>query len=292
MARSWQKFSLRHRRVCFCAVCTFFLLLSVPFTAEARPLLLFTGIPPLKHFIEAVGKERVQVVLLVPQGYDPHRFEPKGRSLVRLGEADGYVSLGVGFEKVWLQRFRKLYPRLVVIQGERGIPKRNGDPHIWLSPPLVKKIVIRIREGLQQLDPAGSDEYKQNAAHYISLVEEVDRNIRALLSGTSLSHRTILLFHPFLGYFASHYGFTQLSVEQEGKEAKPRKLISLIKEAKGKRIKTLFTEPGASPESAETLAKSLGAEVKTLNPLAENWEENMEEIARSLADTFTSFEDE
>ncbi len=254
--------------------------------AFARPLLLFTSIPPLKHFIEAVGKEQVQVRLLEEKGYDPHRFEPKGQTVVQLEKADGYISVGLSFEKLWLKKFQALFPRLVLIETDKAVEKIEGDPHIWLSPPLVKQIITNISHGLQGLDPAHAKTYAENAERYQEKIDALDKEIRSKFASSGKADKAIFLYHPFLRYYAKHYHLVQLGVEQEGKTVKPKELIKLIERAKALHITKVFTEPGISLKVAKSVAASIDAKLVLLNPLEEKWEENMRILTKQILLSF------
>jgi Periplasmic solute binding protein family. len=49
-------------------------------------------------------------------------------------------------------------------------------------------------------------------------------------------------------------------------------------------VKVVFVSPQFSERSAETIARSIGAAVETVNPLSEEWEENIRAAARAIAE--------
>ncbi|RSI58538.1 High-affinity zinc uptake system binding-protein ZnuA precursor [Streptococcus mitis] len=90
---------------------------------------------------------------------------------------------------------------------------------------------------------------------------------------------------------------TWLDPEKAGEEAQiqepsPRQLTEIQEFVKTYKVKTIFTESNASSKVAETLVKSTGVGLKTLNPLEadpqndktylENLEENMSVLAEEL----------
>ena len=55
-----------------------------------------------------------------------------------LKERSAYFSTGVPFEDAWLDDIAAANPSMKMVDGAQGIDLVDGDPHIWLSPTLVK----------------------------------------------------------------------------------------------------------------------------------------------------------
>ena len=71
------------------------------------------------------------------------------------------------------------------------------------------------------------------------------------------------------------------------KEPGPKYLGEVVDLAKKNNIITIFVEPEYNPKAAEVIAREMNASIISLDPLAENYLENMaragREIAKSLA---------
>ena len=80
------------------------------------------------------------------------------------------------------------------------------------------------------------------------------------------------------------YGLHQVSVEVDGKEPSPKELSAIISKAKETGAKVIFVQPQFSEKSAAVIAQQIGAQVVRLDPLAEDWEQNMLRAARAFAD--------
>jgi len=52
----------------------------------------------------------------------------------------------------------------------------------------------------------------------------------------------------------------------------------LIERAKKHHIKVVFVQPQFSSKSAKQVAKEIGGQVAFVDPLAENWPENLKEV--------------
>lgn len=158
------------------------------------------------------------------------------------------------------------------------------DPHIWLDPALVKIQAAHIRDGLSTVDPDGAQEYAANAAAFMQELDELDSELRTILSVLPEDRRTFLVFHPSWGYFAKAYGLKQASIEVEGKEPSPRDMARIIALGKETGAKVVFVQPQFSEKSASVIAKQVGAQVVRLDPLAADWSENLRKAAHAFVD--------
>jgi len=158
------------------------------------------------------------------------------------------------------------------------------DPHVWLDPALVKIQAAHIRDGLSKVDPANAQEYAANAAAFMQELDELDSELRTILSVLPEDRRTFLVFHPSWGYFAKAYGLKQASIEVEGKEPSPRDMARIIAMGKETGARVVFVQPQFSEKSAGVIANQIGAQVVRLDPLAADWSENLRKAAHAFVD--------
>jgi zinc transport system substrate-binding protein len=262
---------------------------------------VFVSIAPQKYFAQKIGGERVAISVLVPPGADPHTYEPKPAQMRALVKCDVYLAIGIDFEKAWLKKIASLNSRMLIVHTEEGISRipmagshnheedkhhqaGSPDPHIWLSPPLVKEQADHILSALVRIDPKNEKDYRANHAVFLREIELLDRELKDLFS----KHReeSFLVMHPSWGYFAQAYGLRMISVEIEGKEPKPAQLQKLIQEARKKGIRIIFAQPQFSPKSAEIISREIGGRVVLIDPLAEDWAENLRRAARQFLSAF------
>ncbi len=271
------------------------------------------SIPPQKFFVERIGGEMVEVTTMVPPGADPHTYEPRPSRMVALSGATLYFSMGMEFESVWLARFREMSKGMKVVPMHRGVErmamtdhsygqageeqehpgekkdhagKGHGlglpDPHVWLSPPLVRVMAFNILEALVREDPENAGQYRKNYAAFCREVSELDAGILEFLAQNDVLGREFLVFHPSFGYFARHYGLRQTVIEAGGKEPGPAELARLIVHVRERGIKTVFVEPQFSEKSARVVARAINGSVVKLNPLAVDWVDNMWVVVRAV----------
>jgi zinc transport system substrate-binding protein len=169
-------------------------------------------------------------------------------------------------------------------EKDHGHDHGTLDPHIWLDPALVKIQAAHIRDGLSTIDPANAQEYATNAAAFMQELDQLDSELRSILSALPEDRRTFLVFHPSWGYFAKAYGLKQASIEVEGKEPSPKDMARIIATGKKSGAKVVFVQPQFSEKSAGVIAKQIGAQVVRLDPLAADWSENLRKAAHAFVD--------
>lgn len=280
--------------------------------AMAAPINITVSVAPLKYFTEQIGGDRVEVEVMVPAGASPATYEPKPRQMVSLSRSSLYLAIGVPFEHAWLPRISSANPDMAILRVFAGIERMpmaahhhdeeeshgeeehrdhdadhghdndSGlDPHVWTSPKCAAKIAGNILSALLQADPAGSIGYKTRYNALMNRIQEVDAAIAELMHGKE--GKSFMVYHPSWGYFARQYGLKQVPVELEGKEPGPRELAEVIRTARRLGITAVFVQPQFSKKSARTIADGIDGTLVVADPLAENWDENLLDVARRLA---------
>ena len=155
----------------------------------------------------------------------------------------------------------------------QGIP----DPHIWLSPPLVKIQARHILRALEEVDPTHRAVYQSNYRKFIRELETLDTELKAIFAGEK--GLRFMVFHPSWGYFARAYGLEQVPIEIEGKTPGPAQLKELIAHARAYDIKVIFAQPQFSAKSAGLIAREIDGQVVFADPLAPDWKDNLREVA-------------
>jgi zinc transport system substrate-binding protein len=259
---------------------------------------------PQAGFVEAIGGDKVEVVVMVPPGASPHTYEVTPDQMAQLSKAKMYAKVGspVEFELVWMDKLIAQNKGMLVVDCSRGIQlmemtegeheheneaeadsehEHEGlDPHIWLSVKNAKIMVQNICNGLVRIDPDNKTYYEDNCADYLDKLAELDNELAEDLSG--VTNRNFVVFHPAFGYFARDYNLTQIAVEQGGKEPEADYIVRLIEEAKEHNIKVVFVSPQYSTKSAETIAKEIGGKVVVIDPLSKDFISNMQNIESSI----------
>ena len=277
------------------------LLFAIGLLADEAKLSVFVSVLPQKYFVEQVGGERVEVSVMVGPGQNPATFEPRPRQMVKLSQAQLYYRVGVPFEDVWMGRVMAANPALSLLDARDGLRLREmepagghhhdydrhpgdeeKDPHVWLSPSQVRVMITHLRDHLIELDPRHEKIYRANHARFDKELVQLEADIRRRLS--HLQPRKFMVFHPSWGYFADAFNLQQIPIESEGKEPGARTLARLMEQARVEGVKTIFVQQQFSQAQARALADALDAQVTYLDPLAENYPDNLRRVADIIAE--------
>ena len=272
-------------------------LLYFPDKGWTEPIPVFVSILPQKYFVERIGGEQVKVEVMVNPGESPATFNPNPKKMSLLSQAKLYFSIGVPFETIWIDRIQSIHSNLQFVplhdeahdksgtdQGH-GHPSRHShgssDPHIWTSPAKVKLMAKKIKETLVRAEPQKEKYFEANLRAFHNDLDALDRDIREILARSD-NHR-FLVFHPAWSYFAEDYGLEQISIEDGGKEPGARTLQKIIEKGKKLGIKVIFVQKQFSLSIAKKIAKMIGATVREMDPLAEDYLENMRLTATAIS---------
>jgi zinc transport system substrate-binding protein len=287
-----------------CVACLVIVALSV-LPVEAAVTRAFVSIAPQKYFVHKIGGDLVSVSVLVPASADPHTYEPKPKQMVELSKSSVYFAVGIDFEKAWLKKIAATNPTMRIVHTDDGIAKiamtvqhhdkeshygqaKSGrlnhtgspDPHVWLSPALVKIQAENILNALIAVDPKNQLRYKANHAVFVGELDTLDAELKSFFAGRK--GEQFMVFHPSWGYFAEAYGLKQIPIEIEGKDPKPAQLQILVRQARERGVRVVFVQPQFSAKNAGMVSREIGGQVVYVDPMAENWAVNLREVARKF----------
>jgi zinc transport system substrate-binding protein len=267
-------------------------LLSFPGKGWAEPIPVFVSILPQKYFVERIGGEYVKVEVMVKSGESPATFNPNPKKMSRLSQAKLYFSIGVPFETIWIERIQSIHSNLHIVPLHSNVQKissddhenhshASGDPHIWTSPTKVKAMAKIIKETLVLAEPQQEKFFNDNLQAFNKDLDALDQDIRKILAKNP--NRYFMVFHPAWTYFAEDYGLEQVSIEENGKEPGARSMQKIIEKGKKLGVKVIFVQEQFSLSIARKIAKLLGATVRVIDPLAEDYLENMRRTAIAIS---------
>ena len=99
---------------------------------SATTIRIVTTTNILADWAENIGGDHVEVFSLVPAGADPHAFQPGGKDIARIADADLVLSVGLGLEESWLQDLLQNAardPSTIVELGETIDPIEFAESH-------------------------------------------------------------------------------------------------------------------------------------------------------------------
>jgi len=236
---------------------------------------------PQGYFVEQIGGDHVSVLVMVEPGHDPNSYEPKPGQVDALKERSAYFSASVPFEDAWLDEIVAANPSMKMVDGTQGIDLVDGDPHIWLSPTLVKIQAQTIYDALVELDPDHQADYQANLDAFLSEVAALDDYIAETMR--TVAGKKIIVTHPAWSYFADDYGLEMIPMALDGQEPDAARIDELAAFAKDEGIKAVFVQAEFDTEPGLDLALKIDGRTIPLSPLNPAWENNLRSVALMFA---------
>jgi len=287
--------------------------------ADGR-LRVAVSIVPQVWLVKQIGGDRVEVVPVVRPGESPATYQPSDAQVTQVMTSAVYFRIGTPFERgPWFKTIESSH-RLKIVDTRGNIvlrdmachvhpesdeghhhehdhgghaehgphPAANGhdgkDPHIWLSPRLLKSQARIVARTLGELDPEHAREYNRNLDSLERRLDGLNQTLRQKLK--PVRGKAFVVFHPAWGYFADEYGLRQVAVEVQGKDPSDHQLTHLQKRARKEGVSVVFVQPQISSTAAQAVATAIGARVQPLDPLAEDVPAGLIRAAEALVESY------
>lgn len=260
---------------------------------KSEERLVSVSILPQKYFIERIAGDYLQVNVMIPPGMSPATCDLSTGQLKKLYDSELCFTIGyLPFEITHLYPALQNKQDIQVINHSKNIELISGscghshegdheheggvDPHIWMSPRYAKQMATDILQTLSEKYPEQQASFEAN---YKKLTEDIDSvAARAEQVLSDKQNKSFLIYHPALTYFAKDYGMEQISIENEGKEPNPAHIKEIIDMMNAKNIHIIFIQNQFDVTNAESIAKQTGESITPINPLNENWLEEMNSL--------------
>lgn len=284
---------------------------------EPARLRVVATILPAYSVAANIGGDLVDVRYLVGAGGDGHDYQLTPRDRSDIENARLLLKNGLGIEP-WLRRTiasapsslkvvdlsKGLEARLIASSDAHGHHHQDQDathdpghahaemnPHIWLDPVLMMRMVTNALIAFQAVDPDRADRYARNASNYVARLEALDAELVRGLE--PLRGAAIVTFHDAFPYFARRYGLKIVGVIEEIPDVDPtaRHLTELSTRIRTERARAIFVEPRHPARLAERLGRDLGLKVGMLDtlesgaPTLDAYEKGMRGILKNLQST-------
>lgn len=245
----------------------------------SNKLQVVTTFYPMYYFAQKVAGSSADVTLLIPNGVEPHDWEPTASDMAKIQDSDVFI-YNSRYMETWVKTVLDSIDQshLNVVEAAKGIELMNADnsesastsskdPHVWLSPVLAEQEVDNIAQALEEKDPKHKAIYQKNAAAFKTQLADLDRLYKNATA--KAKKKEFVTQHAAFGYVAKQYGLTQIAIAGLSPDVEPSlgKLAELAKVTKEKNIKIIYFEGLTSSKVAETLANEIGAKTEVLNPL-------------------------
>ena len=259
----------------------------------------------LGSIVKELAGDAADVYICVPDGLDPHDWEPSARDIEAINKAGLVVINGLGLEEN-LQRaldsaqaagvdlfvaadhiaVRYVEPDEDLHAEDHDHPAGAADPHLWMDPVAMKEIVRALSAKLKT--DFGLD-VSSRAADMQERLDELDREIAGLVSALPAEDRKLVTGHESLGYFADRYDFSQIGVIVPGLSSQAGVSAAGLAELKAaiekNHVKAIFTEIGTPSSVTQTIGAETGARVVEITTHALPGDGSYFTFMRNIANT-------
>jgi zinc/manganese transport system substrate-binding protein len=282
-----------------------FLALAAPAFAKTS---VVATLPWIGSIASEIGKDRINVTVLVKPSQDPHLIEAKPSMILAARKTDvimyNGLDLEIGYLPILIESSKN--PRLqtgrpgnfdcsryvVVIEKPTSVDRSMGDvhplgnPHYHFSPTNISRVAQGMTQILAQIDPANADFYRANGDSFQQRLREKVRG----WNNEAPKGKKFVAYHHFFEYLAREYGFEIIGYIEEKPGIPPsaahiERIIELIRQAKPNAlISTGFYERKAP----DYLSKKTGTKVIVVphdvgaTPQVKDWFGLMDQVLEAL----------
>lgn len=232
---------------------------------------------------EVVGSS-AQVTVLMPNGADPHQWQPSAKDIETLNNADLVVTNGLGLEGGLADVIEQAVKEKVSVfvatdhikvrlvgEGE-GADESDADqsvgaedPHLWMDP----MTLIDVVEALVETLALANIDVTEQGMKVTEDLATLDNEVGKMVGEIPEDKRQLVTGHESLGYFAARYGFSLTGAVIPGlsseSESAAGDLSALKEKIVEQQVKVIFTELGTDRDVVDALATDAGVTVVELS---------------------------
>ncbi len=252
----------------------------------------------LGSLVEELVGDTAEVQVLMPNGVDPHDWQPSAKNVEAINEADIVVANGLDLEEMLegpLDQaasagvpvlFATDYVEVRTVgesevrEDEEHAGEASGehagehedehgagaeDPHIWTDPLAMEAVVAALAARLEQ--DLGLD-VSARASELEAELEALNTELEQMLAGIPAGERRLVTGHESMGYFADRYDFELVgalipSISSQA-EVSAGGLAQLKRQIEEAGVPAIFTEIGTPSQVAEAIGEETGVDVVEL----------------------------
>ena len=227
--------------------------------------------------------DAAEVTVLMPNGIDPHEWEPSAKDIAALNSADLVVENGLGLEEGLQDALDEArgddvpfftasdHVDIRIVGAGEGVDPADEDqapgakdPHLWMDPAGMADVVTALAATLGTLVIDIGD----RATTVPAALDALDEQVAGIVAAVPEEDRKLVTGHESLGYFARRYGFALVgavvpSISSQA-ESSAGDLAALAEKIEAAGVPAIFTELGTAPDVVDAIAKETGVAVVEL----------------------------
>ena len=233
---------------------------------------------------ELVGNQ-ANVIVSIPNGLDPHEWEPSAKDIEAINKADLVIQNGLGLEGGMKKTLALAqsngvkfftasdYITIRHVGAGEGLPSGDpdqatgaADPHLWTDPLAMKDVVAALAGYLKTNLDINVDAQSQ---YLQARLDNINTQVAAEVSVLPQDSRKLVTGHESLGYFAQRYGFKLIGAVipslSDQADVSAADIATLKQEILDNNVKAIFAEQGTSPAVVNQIGAETGARVVELS---------------------------
>ncbi|MEL0630037.1 metal ABC transporter solute-binding protein, Zn/Mn family [Psychromonas aquatilis] len=248
-----------------------FLLIFCSSLSYAQKLVVGITLQPYFSYVKAVVGDKVEVLPLVDEGFNPHNYQPQANDLRRLNEMDVIVINGIGHDDFALKVIKAAdRSDLIIVKANKDVPLLpamgqsvgNGvvNPHTFVGVATTIQKVYTIANEMAKIDPDNAIYYRKNARAYALKFRKMKHQAMLELSDINTAGMKVATTHNAYGYILQEFGVEVSAVIEpaHGVEPSASQLQETIEKIKTSGIDVLFYELNMPNRYVDTIEKETG----------------------------------
>ena len=255
---------------------------------------------------DVVGGE-ADVVVLMPNGANPHEWSPSAKDVESILNADLVIDNGLGLEGNLQDPLRQAkadgvqvftvadHVTVRKVKAGEGTDASDpdqapgaDDPHLWMDPLTMKQWIGPL---VSTLTDVGIDAASSGASVESDL-ETLNADVESIIGRIPAEQRKLVTGHESMGYFAERYQFQLIgaiipSITSQA-EASAGELAVLTNKIREAGVPAIFAEIGTPASTVNAIASDTGTKVVELSthnlPPDGTYRSFMIDIATTIAD--------
>ncbi len=250
---------------------------------------VIVSVAPLHSLVAGVMGDTGTPILLVPPGSSPHSYSLQPSQALALQDAAIVFRVSRGLETFLEKSLETLATNAEIVAvvetrgltllgyratngetrptGQTRLHEHDQDPHVWLDPVNMQKIVGTIAAALSSADRRNTATYRRNAARLQARLETLNSNMSSTLA--PLRDVPFITFHDGFQYLAFRYqlnsaGFVTTSPDLP---AGAGRMATIRADIEAEKINCVFSEPQFNTQAIDTLLEGIDARSATLDTL-------------------------
>ncbi len=267
---------------------------SLDFAPQPKPdngkLRVITTVFPAYDFLRQIGKNRIDLRLLLRPGQDCHMYEPSPQDIIAINNCNVFVYVG-GDSDAWVKSVlssidlqnKKVVTlmscvktldeqetaEMTVTHSPFAEEEAEPDEHVWTSPRNAIAIVKHLSAVLCEADPKNAAFYEENTARYIKKLQALDAAYWQVVKN-SKRHEIVVGDRFPLRYLTDEYGIKYYAAFpgcSSATEANAATIAALCRRVRRDHLPVVFHIELSNQRIARTIAAQTGAKVLEINSL-------------------------